>query len=87
MFSSPILRASGGPEDLPFDFERNPYKAKRVWPPNFEKLSEKHQFRLERRYNRRTQMKFLRPKWMVATKLAQWGVVSGKSNASALSRN
>jgi len=63
-----------------FDFERNPYKAKRTWPPDFTKLSEKHQFRLERRYKRRAQLKWARPNWMIGTKLAQYGLTTGRSS-------
>jgi hypothetical protein len=48
------------------------YKAKRTWPPDFEKLSPKHQFRLERKYKRRAQLKWARPKLMAATRVAQW---------------
>ncbi|KAF4552745.1 Hypothetical protein D9617_9g025350 [Elsinoe fawcettii] len=54
----------------------NPYKAKRTWPPDFEKLSQKHQFQLERRYRRRTKLKWARPQWTKFTKLAQWGTIS-----------
>lgn len=55
-----------------FTAETNPYKAKHPWPPEFANLSEKHQFRLERRYKRRAKLKWARPRLMVATKLAQW---------------
>jgi len=66
------------PSDPPaFDFDNNPYKAKRTWPPDFTKLSEKHQFRLERRYKRRAQLKWARPNWMIGTKLAQYGLTIG----------
>ncbi|RWA08295.1 hypothetical protein EKO27_g6813 [Xylaria grammica] len=33
-----------------------PYKPKKVWPPDFSKLSEKEQFRFERRYKRRVKL-------------------------------
>lgn len=56
----------------------NPFKAKRKWPPDFSKLSEKHQFRLERKYRRRSKLKFARPRWMKATKLVQWGLIGCK---------
>ena len=69
----------------------NPYRAKKIWPPDFEKLSAKHQFRLERRYRRRAQLKWSRPGWTKAMKLAQWGGITcklldsddHKANASA----
>ncbi|KAK4952236.1 hypothetical protein LTR66_013793 [Elasticomyces elasticus] len=50
----------------------NPYKAKRVWPPDFSKLSHKHQFRIERRYRRRAKLKWARPRWTKFVKLATW---------------
>jgi hypothetical protein len=59
-----------------FDFARNPYKSKRTWPPDFTKLSQKHQFRLERRYRRRAKLKWARPTWTKFVKLATWGTIS-----------
>lgn len=57
----------------PFNPHTNPYKAKRHWPPDFDKLSQKHQFRMERRYRRRAKLKWARPRWTKMVKLAQWG--------------
>lgn len=54
----------------------NPYKAKRLWPPDFAKLPPKHQFRLERRYKRRAKLKFARPRWTKAVKLVQLSTIS-----------
>lgn len=67
-----IRRSAEAPKPL-FDFDANPYKAKRIWPPDFSKLSPKHQFRLERRYKRRAKLKWARPRWTKGVKLAQWG--------------
>ena len=72
MFSTLIRRSAEAPRPL-FDFDANPYKAKRIWPPDFSKLSPKHQFRLERRYKRRAKLKWARPRWTKGVKLAQWG--------------
>ncbi|XXG97847.1 hypothetical protein Hte_004161 [Hypoxylon texense] len=41
----------------------SPYKPKKVWPPDFSKLSEKEQFRFERRYKRRLLLATARPRW------------------------
>jgi hypothetical protein len=49
---------------------------KRTWPPDMTKLSPKHQFRLERKYRRRAALKYARPKWTKATKLAQGGAIA-----------
>ncbi|KAI0182092.1 hypothetical protein GGR52DRAFT_527393 [Hypoxylon sp. FL1284] len=49
----------------------NPYKPKKVWPPDFSKLSEKEQFRFERRYKRRLILATARPRWDKVVRLAQ----------------
>jgi len=54
--------------------QMNPYKAQKTWPPDFSRLNSKHQFRLERKYRRRSKLKFTRPRWVKGVKLAQWGV-------------
>lgn len=68
MFSSPILRALN---KEPAYIDTNPYRAKRLWPPDFEKLTPKDQFKLERRYRRRSKLAWARPKWTKAVKVAQ----------------
>ncbi|KAI1403336.1 hypothetical protein F4819DRAFT_484778 [Hypoxylon fuscum] len=47
------------------------YKPKKVWPPDFSKLSEKEQFRFERRYKRRVKLATARPRWDKYVRLAQ----------------
>ncbi|TKA32781.1 hypothetical protein B0A50_01006 [Salinomyces thailandicus] len=78
IFGSLFRRASPAPAN-PIHFrytaETNPFRAKRHWPPDFSKLSQKHQFRLERRFRRRTKLKWARPTWMKVTKLTQWGSI------------
>lgn len=59
-----------------FDIYTNPYRAKRLWPPDFSKLTEKEQFRLERRYRRRAKLKWARPKWTKAVKITQLSLVT-----------
>jgi len=72
MFRTLVRRAAQQTRlELPYDPNANPYKAKRLWPPDFSKLSQKHQFRLERRYKRRTKLKWARPRWTKAVKVAQ----------------
>ncbi|KAL2798349.1 hypothetical protein BJX66DRAFT_44754 [Aspergillus keveii] len=58
------------------DVYYSPYMPKRTWPPDMTKLSPKHQFRLERKYRRRAALKYARPKWTKATKLAQGGAIA-----------
>ncbi|KAA8914295.1 hypothetical protein FN846DRAFT_771309 [Sphaerosporella brunnea] len=52
------------------------YKARRPWPPDFRLLSEKEQFRLERRYRRRAKLKWARPRLQKAVSIAQWSIMS-----------
>lgn len=74
MFSSPILQQALG--QGPSYVETNPYRAKRLWPPDFKTLSPKEQFKLERRYRRRSKLAWARPKWTKFTKIAQLGTIS-----------
>ncbi|KAI0413994.1 hypothetical protein F5X98DRAFT_378269 [Xylaria grammica] len=53
-----------------------PYKPKKVWPPDFSKLSEKEQFRFERRYKRRVKLAAARPRWDRYVGLAQLASVT-----------
>ncbi|KAK5174950.1 uncharacterized protein LTR77_000086 [Saxophila tyrrhenica] len=77
LFNSLFRRAPQVPPPVkfPYTFKSNPYKAKRPWPPDFSQLSSKHQFRLERRYRRRTKLKWARPGWKKAVTLVQWGSI------------
>ncbi len=76
MFSSPILQAL---EKEPSYIDTNPYRAKRSWPPDFKSLSPKDQFKLERRYRRRSKLAWARPGWTKFTKIAQIGTISCKN--------
>lgn len=78
LFSGLFRRAPQVPANaikFPFTFETNPYQCKRIWPPDFAQLSRKHQFRLERRYRRRTKLKWARPTWTKIVKLTQWSSI------------
>ena len=57
---------------VPYNPATNPYRAKTQWPPDFTKLHPRYQFRLERRYKKRTQLKWARPRLMAWTRIAQW---------------
>ncbi|KAI1434945.1 hypothetical protein GGR50DRAFT_694601 [Xylaria sp. CBS 124048] len=48
------------------------YRPKKVWPPDFSKLSRQQQFRLEKRHKRRLQLATARPRWEKYVKLAQF---------------
>ncbi len=62
--------AEAGPK---LTIHNNPYKAQKQWPPDFSKLHPKHQFRFERKYRRRSKLKWARPRWVKGVKLAAWG--------------
>ncbi|KAI0972819.1 hypothetical protein F4678DRAFT_459676 [Xylaria arbuscula] len=57
-------------------YANNRYKPKKVWPPDFSKLSRKEQFRFERRYKRRVKLATARPRWDKFVRLAQLGSVT-----------
>ncbi|KAF2432049.1 hypothetical protein EJ08DRAFT_659399 [Tothia fuscella] len=69
-----IIQRNNLPSGMLFDFENNPFRAKKEWPPDFSKLSPKHQFRFERRYRRRAKLAWARPGWKKGTKLVQYGL-------------
>lgn len=75
LFRSAPQVSSNNPLTFPYTPQSNPYRAKRTWPPDFSQLSSKHQFRLERRYRRRSKLKYTRPRWNAGVKLAQWGAI------------
>ncbi|KAI1002030.1 hypothetical protein K3495_g6171 [Podosphaera aphanis] len=52
-------------------FQLHPYRSKTRWPPDFSKLDAKQQFRYERKFKRRTQLKWARPRWVKGVKIAQ----------------
>jgi hypothetical protein len=78
MFSTLIRRAAQAGQSaeprIPYIYT-NQYKAKRLWPPDFTKISPKHQFRLERRYKRRAKLKWARPGWTKGVKIVQMSAV------------
>ena len=59
----------------PFDFARNKYHVKKKWPPNFRALTEKQQFRFERKFKRRIKLKSMRPVWDRRIKVVQWSMI------------
>ncbi|GKT44681.1 uncharacterized protein ColSpa_04862 [Colletotrichum spaethianum] len=55
----------------------NPYRTKKVWPPNFTNLPPQSQLRFEKKYKRRLALVYARPRWNKAVKLAQLATVLG----------
>lgn len=60
----------------PFDFTRNRFRVKKKWPPTFRELTDKQQFRFERKFKRRIKAKSIKPVWNKWTKIAQWSIIS-----------
>lgn len=71
----PTLIRRSLPPNPPFNIHTNPYRAQRLWPPDFQKISRKHQFRLERKYKRRAKLKWARPRWTKFVKTMQLGSI------------
>jgi len=72
------------PPSEPFNFNNNPYRAKKRWPPDFSKLTPKEQFRFEKKFRRRNKLAWARPRWSKFTKLVQWGLIGGFTTYSIL---
>lgn len=60
----------------PFDFARSRFRVKKKWPPNLRELTEKQQFRFERKFKRRIKAKAIKPQWDRWTKIVQWSIIS-----------
>ncbi|KAI1652818.1 hypothetical protein F4813DRAFT_376607 [Daldinia decipiens] len=80
MFATLARRMAGGPipprlrntTTAPLaEVYNTPYKPKKIWPPDFSKLSQKEQFRFERRYKRRVKLATARPRWDKFVRLVQ----------------
>lgn len=94
MFSTTLRRmAASSKETLlkraPLTIANNPYKARKVWPPNFKQLTHQQQLRFEKKYKRRIVLASRSPTWEKAVKTAQLLTIVGKSilEASTSSAN
>ncbi|KAI9741372.1 MAG: hypothetical protein M1834_003089 [Cirrosporium novae-zelandiae] len=77
MFPSQLRRAVASSKPPRFNIYTNPYKAKKEWPPDLQRLSHKHQFRLEKKYRRRAKLKYTNENWNKTMRMAQWISISG----------
>ncbi|KAH8906797.1 hypothetical protein BR93DRAFT_968365 [Coniochaeta sp. PMI_546] len=66
-----LLRRAAQGSRSQLDLPNVAFKLKKVWPPDFTKLSPQEQLRLEKKYKRRAQLATARPTWNKAIKLAQ----------------
>lgn len=60
----------------PFDFARNRFPTRKAWPPNLREMTEKQQFRFERKFKRRIKLKSLSPMRDRYIKFTQWSLIS-----------
>jgi hypothetical protein len=60
----------------PFDHVRNRFPAKKKWPPNLHELTDKQNFRFERKYKRRIKLKAIRPEWNRKVTVVTWSLIS-----------
>ncbi len=66
-----LARRAASVAKTPLAISANPYKTKKVWPPDFSQLSPQEQFRFEKRYKRRVKLLAERPRWTRLVKLTQ----------------
>ncbi|KAF2668859.1 hypothetical protein BT63DRAFT_414806 [Microthyrium microscopicum] len=59
----------------PFDFSKNRFPAHTRWPPSFTTLSRIEQFHFERKFRRRSKLKWRRPIWNRNLQMLQWFMV------------
>ncbi len=59
----------------PFRVTNNPYRARKVWPPDFRNLDPKQQFHFEKTYRRRAALKWARPGWNKGVKIVQQSLI------------
>ncbi|KAI1175123.1 hypothetical protein F4777DRAFT_579248 [Nemania sp. FL0916] len=78
MFANATKRATA-PAPAPMtraEYVHGNYKRKKVWPPDFSKLSEKQKFKFEKRYKRRVLLATQRPRWDMLIRLMQLGSIA-----------
>jgi len=63
------------PPAKPFNFSENRYPSRSTWPPKYDHLSDREQFKLERKFRRRAKLKWARPGWNKFLILAQWASI------------
>ena len=87
MFRTTLRRLADAPQYTPrirgpLTAENNPYKARKVWPPDFDNVPHKHQFRFERKYRRRLKIKTTSESWNRGVKVFTWTGVAGTHSYS-----
>uniref|UniRef100_A0A8H7NL61 Uncharacterized protein n=1 Tax=Bionectria ochroleuca TaxID=29856 RepID=A0A8H7NL61_BIOOC len=57
--------------------ENNPYRTKKVWPPDFKDLTPQQQLRFEKKYKRRLYLAHYSPTWDKGTRMVRFVLVTG----------
>ncbi|CRK21375.1 hypothetical protein HYQ45_011177 [Verticillium longisporum] len=70
MLSTLIRRAAQATEST-YNATGNLHQLRKVWPPDFTKLTPQAQLRFEKKYKRRVALKYARPRWNKAVKIVQ----------------
>ena len=68
----------------PLTIANNPYKTRKVWPPNFQELSPQQQLRYEKKYKRRVYMAHHSEKWDKGVRILRFVMISGRSQSCAV---
>ncbi|KAK3370850.1 hypothetical protein B0T24DRAFT_301179 [Lasiosphaeria ovina] len=76
MFPTLVRRLAQAPKPQIFESITAPSKPKRVWPPDFTKMTPQEQLRFEKRYKRRLAHMAQRPRWNKIVKLTQYFTIS-----------
>ncbi|KAK0706021.1 hypothetical protein B0T26DRAFT_725214 [Lasiosphaeria miniovina] len=78
MFPTLVRRLAQAPKPQIFESATAPSKLKKVWPPDFTKMTPQEQLRFEKRYKRRLAHMAQRPRWNKIVKLTQYFTISCK---------
>lgn len=73
-------------KQVPFTIINNPYKARKVWPPDFKELTHQQQLRFEKKYKRRIALAQHSPRWEKGVKYAQLITIAGQCNSPYMRR-
>lgn len=65
-------------KNTPLTVANNPYKARKVWPPDFKELTHQQQLRFEKKYKRRIALANYSPRWDKGVKYAQLLTIAGQ---------
>lgn len=79
MFSTTVRRLTQAAKEPAsrLTMQNNPYKTRKVWPPNFEELTPQQQLRFEKKYKRRIYLASYSPKWDKGVRMVRFLGVSG----------